>query len=211
MARKSNTVKPAKNAIYGDMAAIFTIRDEGYLKFLEKAAGGRTKNISLNLRRKNGQPYSVRVQEINYTSVRRALAFHDSKRNARGRTPRFNGDDEARWTNGNQMWITGPIWDAVAAELTSRVGISKAQLAEVAVALGRPRPGRWVARHMGMGSYTMTSNPTVVNFTATGPGLDVPARRSGEVERFRLTGMRMKLENMVRRNARGAGFVRKLI
>ena len=200
-----------ENAIWGDMRNIFEVRSRGYLEFLHDTTGTLT-NVRRTLRRKDGTPYLVDVDEINYTSTRRALNFHESKRNSRGRTPSYLGDNKiGRWRRRDSMWITQEIWDEVYAMLKLRVGWSKAQLAQDAVALGRPRPGRWVARHMRMGSYTMTTNPAVVNFTATGPGLDVPARRAREVERFRLTAMRLKLENMVKRNARGAGFVRKLI
>ena len=199
-----------ENAILGDMRNIFEVRSEGYLQFIERTAG-RSSNISLHLRRKDGTPYSIQADEINHNSVRRALNFHESKQNTRGRTPKNNASADDRLTMSGLMWITQGIWNQVYATLKSRVGWSKAQLAEAAVALGRPRPGKWVSRHMRMAQVTTTSNPAVVTFRANGPGLDVPARLKGSVERFRITGMRMKLERMIKREARQAGFINKLI
>lgn len=199
-----------ENAILGDMRSIFEVRSEGYLQFIERTAG-RSSNISLHLRRKDGTEYSIRADEINHNSVRRALNFHNSKQNTRGRTPKNNASPADRLTMSGLMWITQEIWNQVYAILENRVGWSKAQLAEVAVNLGRPRPGKWVARHMRAAQVTTTSNPAVVTFRANGPGLDVPARLKGSVERFRITGMRMKLERMVKREAKSAGFVNRLI
>ena len=200
-----------ENAILGDMRNIFEVRDRGYLEFLHQTTGTLT-NVRRTLRKKDGTPYLVDVDEINYTSTRRALNFHESKRNSRGRTPEYRGDNTiGRWQPRDAMWITREIWNEVYSMLKLRVGWSKAQLAEAAVALGRPRPGKWVSRHMRMAQVTTTSNPAVVTFRANGPGLDVPARLKGSVERFRITGMRMKLERMVKREAKSAGFVNRLI
>jgi hypothetical protein len=200
-----------ENAIWGDMRNIFEVRSRGYLEFLHDTTGTLT-NVRRTLRRKDGTPYLVDVDEINYTSTRRALNFHESKRNSRGRTPSYSGDNGiGRWRRRDSMWITQEIWDEVYAMLKLRIGWSKAQLAEVAVSLGRPRPGKWVSRHMRMARVTTTSNPAVVTFTANGPGLDVPARLKGSVERFRITAMRMKLERMLNREIRRAGFINKLI
>lgn len=194
-----------ENAILGDMRNIFEVRSEGYLQFLERTAG-RSSNISLHLRRKDGTQYSIQADEINHNSVRRALNFHESKQNTRGRTPKNNASPADRLTMSGLMWITEEIWDAVYQTLSDRVGLSKAALAEFAVALGRPRPGRWVARHMGGAFPVSTPKPASVSFTSTAPGLDVAARRLGSAEQFRITAMRTKLNSMIRRQARTAGF-----
>ena len=199
--------KAGENAIKNDMYNIFTVRSEGYLQFLVRLTG-KTRNIEQHLRSKNGSDYFVRIDEINSNSVKRALQYHDNQQNSRGRTTPFTSN---RWGGGGTMWITEEIWDATYQILSDRVGLSKAALAEFAFALGRPRPGRWVARHMGGAFPVSTPRPASVSFTSTAPGLDVAARRLGSVEQFRITAMRTKLNSMIRRQARTAGFAASIL
>jgi hypothetical protein len=52
----------------------------------------------------------------------------------------------------------------------------------------------------------MTKNPARVTFTAKAKGLDVVTRRLKAVERFRMVAMVKRLEQMVRADAKKAGF-----
>jgi hypothetical protein len=202
--------KAGENAIKRDMANVFTVRSRGYLEFLIRRSG-RTRNIDLSLTRKDGTDYDVRILEINTNSVGRALGFHDRQQNNRGRTPRYTGNGQDRWTSNLQLWITEEIWDQVYETLSNRVGLSKAALAEVAVSLGRPSPAQWVARHMGFAAVTTVPEPAEIIFSSTAPGLDVAARRIGSVEQFRLTAMRSKLNRMVRDQARSVGWTANIV
>ena len=195
-----------ENAILRDMSYIFSVRSERYLNFLIRQSNGQSRNINLKLRQKDGTLYSVIVGEINTNSTQAALSFHKSKRNNIGRTS--NNNSESEWDAAGKMWITQRIWNEVKRILQDRVGFSKAAMASVAMSLGRPRPGRWVARHLPnvISSHSQSRSPNAVTFRATGPGLDVAKRNSGRVERFRITAMDKKLKALVRREKRQAGF-----
>jgi hypothetical protein len=191
-----------ESSIRGDMANIFTVRSRGFLQYCARR-GGSTRNVDFVHRRSGGEEIQVRALELNWTSVRRALSFHESKRNFRGRTPSYNGSGSDRWHSNEQMWITEEIWDAVYENLIQKVGIAKAAFASYAVAFGRPNPPTWIRRHMGGVIPIVTSSPTTqTTMTATAPALDVAARNLGRVNQVRVESMRSKLRRMVRTQAR---------
>lgn len=191
-----------EDSILQDMANIFTVRSQGFMEYLARRAGTRH-NIDITHRRKNGEKIRVRALELNWTSAAKALKFHDSMRNYRGRTPEYKGDGSHRWISNQQMWITEDIWNIVRSHLIQKVGLSKAAFASYAVAFGRPNPPTWIKRHMtGVFPVVTTSPNTIATMSATAPALDVPARNLGRINQVRIESMRSKLRRMIREQAK---------
>ena len=88
------------------------------------------------------------------------------------------------------------------------VGIAKAHMAKIAVRLGRKMPIKFIKRHLSKVSVSvqLSRNPARVRFSTKSHGLDVAARRLKEVERFRLKALVLKLNRLVRADAKKAGF-----
>ena len=123
----------------------------------------------------------------------------ESLRNSRGRVPR--GTDP--FVGLSTKDVNAGLKRAVA-----NVGIAKATLAKVAVALGRKQPPGWISRHFGkVGSAPIIQrNPARIRFSANAKGLDVVARKLKSIERFRMIAMEKRLESLIRVNAKKAGF-----
>ena len=90
----------------------------------------------------------------------------------------------------------------------NNVGIAKASFALAALRLGRGKAPTWISKHFSKVNtpVKMTKNPARVTFTAKAKGLDVVIRRLKAVERFRMVAMVKRLEQMVRADAKKAGF-----
>ena len=88
------------------------------------------------------------------------------------------------------------------------VGIAKASFALAALRLGRPKAPAWIAKHFGKVNtpVSVTRNPARVKFTSNAKGLDVTTRRLKAVERFRMVAMVKRLEQLVKADAKKAGF-----
>ena len=197
-------------AIKKDLGRIFRIRERGYLEFLHDTTG-KLKNIRQNLRTKKGVSYLVDIDEINYDSVPRAIKFHQSKRLSNGRTPRYKGDKGiGRWRSRDVMWVTAEIWNAVFNAKAENVGMSKAAFASAAVQLGiKQKPPKYISRHiLGSGTRVIESkNPSKVIIKAGAPGLaHVTKTKQKKVEKFRAVAMVKRLEQLIRADAKKAGF-----
>lgn len=204
------TEEAGKRAIKKDLGNIFRIREKGYLQFLHETTG-RLSNIKQILRTKKGRPYVIDVDEINYTSVAKALAFHRRKRLSTGRTPTYKGDKGiGRWKSRDVMWVTQEIWSAVFQKLSDNVGLSKAAFASAAVKLGaKKKPPRYIKKHLskvGTLVSVQTTPKTVVSITASAPGLNHALRVESKVRNFRMVAMVKRLKHIVRTEAKKAGF-----
>ena len=125
--------------------------------------------------------------------------LRNSQRNNRGRVNR-----------GTQpiVMLTNADVTAGLKRAMDNVGIAKASFALAALRLGRPKAPTWISKHYSKVNtpVSVTKNPARVTFTASAKGLDVVARKLREVERFRMQAMVQSLEQMVKHDAKMAGF-----
>ena len=188
-------------AIISDMSKQFLVRERGYLEFLHRTTG-KLKNIrNQHLISKKGVKYMINVVEINYNSPNRARKFADkmSKKNKRARD----------FPKSEKMWITQEIWQAVYVKKFLDVGFSKAAFASAAVKLAvKQKPPVWIRKHISkVGTrVTVQKNPARVTITASAPGLAHVIRLQKSIERFRMVAMVKRLQQLVRADAKKAGF-----
>ena len=126
--------------------------------------------------------------------------LRNSQRNNRGRVNR-----------GTQpiVMLTNADVNAGLKRAMGNVGIAKASFALAALRLGRPAPkGTWISRHFSKVNtpIKISKNPTRVTFTAKAKGLDVVIRKLRKVEEFRMKAMVLSLQQMVKNDAKKAGF-----
>ena len=165
-----------------------------------------------------GMKAAIRRGDANYIeqrlkhmkgSIKRGLKVHkysdnlrDKQRNSRGRvnggTQPFVGLSNADVNKGLKRAV-------------GNVGIAKASFALAAVRLGRKSPPKWIARHFQKVNtpVQISRNPARVRFTSNAKGLDVTMRRLKDAERFRMVAMVKRLEQLVKADAKQAGFKTK--
>ena len=130
--------------------------------------------------------------------------LHNSKRNNRGRV----GRNTKATVGVRDVDVNKGLKRAM-----NNVGIAKAALALAALRLGRPSPPKWIAKHFRIVNtpVSVKRNPSIATFKATAKGLDSPdfRNRTKQVERFRMVAMVKRLENLVKADAKKAGFKTK--
>jgi len=207
-----------ERAIKHDLGVIFRVRKREYLEFLHDVTGSLV-NVRRELKTKSGQTYLVDVDEINYDSTKRALAFHAKKRLANGRVSGYQkgGKDSkiGRWKNRDVMWVTEEIWQSVYNILALNIGYSKAAFGKVATRLGvkGKKAPVYMRKHFAKvpAHITFKKNPARVTMKTAAPGLAHTKRQLKRVENFRIIAMEKRLETLLRANAKKAGFKVKKI
>lgn len=175
------------------------------VKFISADQGWKDEGIKAAILRGDMNYLEARLQHMKRSKKRNIKVRHysDNRRNkqrdARGRTyknatPFATIDKESSIAGMNRA--------------VDRVGMAKAILAKAAVRLGRKNPIRDIKRHFGKvhASILVTKNPSTAGFTVKSHGLDQAVRRQKEVESIRLESMVKQLKQIVRANARKAGF-----
>ena len=129
--------------------------------------------------------------------------IRDAQRNTRGRI-----------NTGTQpiVMMNSPLIKKGLDRALNNVGIAKASFALAALRLGRPAPkGKWISKHFSKVNtpVSVSRNPARVRFTSNAKGLDVTMRRLKAAERFRMVAMVKRLEQLVKADAKQAGFKTK--
>ena len=206
------SIQSGQRAIKHDMGVIYRQRSKEYLQFIHDTTG-KKENIRRTLRKKDGTPYLVDVDVINYSSVSEAIKWHWRKRLSNGRVKNYRSGNKdstiGRWTSRDVMWVTPEIWDAVFQKLSANVGLSKAAFAKAAMRLGiKQKAPKYIQRHFPSANVSLrvSKNPSTVVINGSAPGLDVPAKKLRKVETIRMRAMVGRLERLVRMNAKKAGF-----
>jgi hypothetical protein len=94
------------------------------------------------------------------------------------------------------------------ARAMDRVGMAKASFARAAQRLGRKKPIKDIFKHFSKvhAVVTVTRNPSVATFTVSSHGLDQAVRREKEVTSIRLESMVKRLKQIIKADAKKAGF-----
>ena len=127
-------------------------------------------------------------------------SLRDKQRNNRGRVNR--GTERV-------VMLSNKDVNAGLKRAVNNVGIAKASFATIAMQLGRPSAPAWISKHIGnpiKGKPSVSRNPARVRFTSSAKGLDVVTRRLKAIERFRMVAMVKRLEQLIRADAKKAGF-----
>lgn len=133
----------------------------------------------------------------------RVMHYSDSKRNQQR-------NNRGRVNKGTQpiVMISNKDVNAGLRRALYNVGIAKASFAHAAVKLGRKAPPKWIAEHFSLVNtqVNISRSPARVSFTADAKGLEVVQRKIKSIERFRMVAMVKRLEQLVRADAKKAGF-----
>lgn len=178
------------------------------VKFISADQGWKDKNIKAAILRGDMAYLEKRLKHFKRSRKRdmKVRQYSDNRRNkqrdARGRTYR-NATPFA--TISKEDGIRG-LNRAV-----DRVGMAKAVFAKAAVRLGRKKPIKGIQRHFSKvhAKVFVTKNPSTAGFTVSSHGLDQAVRRAKEVESIRLESMVKRLKQIIRADAKKAGFKTK--
>jgi len=165
----------------------------------------KDKNIKSAIRRGDTAYLEARLKHMrgsvkhNMKVRKYSDGLRDKQRNNRGRVNR--GTERI-------VMLSNKDVNAGLKRAVNNVGIAKASFALAALRLGRPSAPAWISKHFSKVNtpVKVSRNPARVRFTSSAKGLDVVTRRLKAIERFRMVAMVKRLEQLIRADAKKAGF-----
>lgn len=197
------TRKQGRGAVERDVDKVVRGYAPDFVRFLSDAFGET--DIDETLRNKAGGTYRVQIDEIS-TDAARIEAFHQSKRDKRGRVK--SRGSRARGDARGAIVTTKRLKREYLRKLWARVGVAKAGWLPSARALGVKLPA-WVSRHSGSLGYLLRARDgnrfgvTMRNDTVSIPDYE---RLIDSVFKGRAKAMTANIRRMVRGGANKYGF-----
>lgn len=193
--------KQGMSAVIKDLNKVFTIRAEGYIKFLIKRFGTET-DVKGKLRGSRGE-YSVDSPLVTL-NIDKAKKFYEGKRQASGRPSK--GTQADSWS---KAFVTKKMFDKMIKDKFEALGIAKASFAKAVVQLNpKKKATKWISRHFTRVNTSVIIKKSSVVIRASAKGLQYVTNKVNGFAQVRTQMAKKKLEGDYRRMIRKSGFRR---
>jgi len=193
-----------KSAVLKDMSSIFSIREEGYIRHLNKRFKGET-NIKGTLTGSKGE-YNIDSPLVTLNTAK-ARAFYESKRKANGRPSKSTTTNS--WS---KAFVSKKVFDNIFKDKFKALGIAKASFAKAVVKLNpKKKAGKWIKEHFGRVNTTITEKQKKgysITINAKAKGLQYVTNKIQGFAKIRVSMAQKRLRTQYRKMIRKSGFKR---
>lgn len=193
-----------KSALLKDMSSVLAIRDESYIRFLNKRFKSET-NIKGTLSGSKGK-YTINSPLVTLNTAK-ARKYYESKRMAGGRPSKNVSTD--KWS---KAFVSKKVFDAIYKDKFYSLGIAKASFAKAVVKLNpKKRVNKWIKEHFSKVNTSITEKRTKgysVVIQAKAKGLQYVTNKINGFAKFRIVLAEKRLRMQYRKMIRKSGFKR---
>lgn len=193
--------KQGQSALVKDMNSVFSIKEDGYISYLNRRFGTE-RNISATLRGKKGN-YRVEtpLATLNKTTARR---YYESKRSNFGR-PKSN--EKTGW---QKAFIDKSTFDSIYKDKAMSLGIAKASFAKAVVSLNpKKRVNKWIKAHFGRVDTSISQKQRKgysVTISTSAKGLQYITNKINYFSKVRMNMAKRALHRSYRKKIKEVGF-----
>ncbi len=199
-----NDWRQGVSAVVGDLNKVFSIREEGYIRFLINRFGSEN-NLKGRLRNSKGE-YDIDTP-LATLDLEKAKRFYESKRLANGRPSKGSMADS--WS---KAFISKNMFDDIVKAKSKALGIAKASFAKAVIHLNpKKKAPKWINMHFARVNTVVNEKKTrgySVTITASAKGLQYVTNKVAGFAQRRTQMAEKKLKADYRRMIRQSGFKR---
>lgn len=197
--------KKGRSAVIADMLRVFSIRSEGFIKYLLRRFKTED-NIKGTIHGSRGA-FEIESPLVTLNTAK-ARRFYESKRLANGR-PTFNNSGN-RWKG--EAFISKEIFDRILKDKIDNLGIAKASFAKAVLKLNpKKKANKWIKKHFNRVNTSVIENSTKgykITINASAKGLQYVTNKINYFAFKRIQIAEKRLKHQYRKTIRKSGFRR---